>query len=380
MKVLHINCNYIGTTLHQLMIEELQEKGIENEVFVPTYDKNIATITPNNNVYVSECFKKWDRLAFDYKQNKIIKEIEKHYDVASFDLIHAYTLFTDGNAARVLSEKYGVPFVVAVRNTDVNTFFKKVLYLRNRGIKTMHKAQKVFFLSAAYRNEVFKRYVSKKCYEELYEKSEIVPNGIDAFWFEHLFKERDNKKIENQINHKIIRLVYAGGIDKNKNITATCKAIDSLKKDGWKVEFTVVGKIKDQVIFEAIKDKVTYLAARPKEQLIDVYRKADIFVMPSLTESFGLVYVEAMTQGLPVIYSRGQGFDGQFPEGVVGKSVDAKNTLEIERAIKYICNNYSQISENVMKQCISFKWDKICDFYKNEYNDIIRKNGGKCFG
>lgn len=380
MKVLHINCNYIGTTLHQLMIEELQEKGIENEVFVPTYDKKIATITPNNNVYVSECFKKWDRLAFDYKQKKIIKEIEKHYDVASFDLIHAYTLFTDGNAARVLSEKYGVPFVVAVRNTDVNTFFKKVLYLRNRGIKTMHKAQKVFFLSAAYRNEVFKRYVSKKCYEELYEKSEIVPNGIDAFWFEHLFKERDNKKIENQINHKIIRLVYAGGIDKNKNITATCKAIDSLKKDGWKVEFTVVGKIKDQAIFEAIKDKVTYLAARPKEQLIDVYREADIFVMPSLTESFGLVYVEAMTQGLPVIYSRGQGFDGQFPEGVVGKSVDAKNTLEIEQAIKYICNNYSQISENAMKQCMSFRWDEICDFYKNEYDDIIRKIGGKCFG
>lgn len=71
MKVLHINCNYIGTTLHQLMIEELQEKGIENEVFVPTYDKKIATITPNNNVYVSECFKKWDRLAFDYKQKKL---------------------------------------------------------------------------------------------------------------------------------------------------------------------------------------------------------------------------------------------------------------------------------------------------------------------
>ena len=175
-------------------------------------------------------------------------------------------------------------------------------------------------------------------------------------------------------------MVYAGGIDKNKNITATCKAIDSLKKDGWKVEFTVVGKIKDQAIFEAIKDKVTYLAARPKEQLIDVYREADIFVMPSLTESFGLVYVEAMTQGLPVIYSRGQGFDGQFPEGVVGKSVDAKNTLEIEQAIKYICNNYSQINENAMKQCMSFRWDEICDFYKNEYDDIIRKIGGKCFG
>lgn len=42
MKVLHINCNYIGTTLHQLMIEELTRQGIENEVFVPS--KCIYTI------------------------------------------------------------------------------------------------------------------------------------------------------------------------------------------------------------------------------------------------------------------------------------------------------------------------------------------------
>ena len=370
MKVLHINCNYIGTTLHQLMIEELQEKGIENEVFVPTYDKNIATITPNNNVYVSECFKKWDRLAFDYKQNKIIKEIEKHYDVASFDLIHAYTLFTDGNAARVLSEKYGVPFVVAVRNTDVNTFFKKILYLRNRGIKTMLEAQKVFFLSPAYKNEVLKRYVPEKYREKVIKKTEIIPNGIDTFWFDNLYKERGKGENENQISQRKIKLVYAGGIDKNKNVTATCKAIDLLKEDGWSVEFTVVGRIKDQTVFEDIKDKVTYLTARPKEQLIDVYRKADIFVMPSLTESFGLVYVEAMTQGLPVIYSRGQGFDDQFPDGAIGKSVDPRKIIEIAQAVKYIAENYSRMSESALKNSIFFKWSKICETYKKIYSAI----------
>ena len=62
MKVLHVNCNYIGTTLHQLMVEELERNGYDNFVYVPTYNRNLAVITPNENVVVSECFKKWDRL------------------------------------------------------------------------------------------------------------------------------------------------------------------------------------------------------------------------------------------------------------------------------------------------------------------------------
>ena len=64
MKVLHINCNYIGTTLHQKMIEALEKQGISNDVFVPTYDKHSSVITVNENVTVSECFNKIDRLIF----------------------------------------------------------------------------------------------------------------------------------------------------------------------------------------------------------------------------------------------------------------------------------------------------------------------------
>lgn len=44
-----------------------------------------------------------------------------------------------------------------------------------------------------------------------------------------------------------------------------------------------------------------------KTKIIDVYRDSDIFVMPSKFETFGLVYVEALTQGLHLIYTKGQG-------------------------------------------------------------------------
>ena len=52
------------------MIEELCKLGIENDVFVPTYDRENSVIEPDENVYVAECFDKIDRVIFDYKQKK----------------------------------------------------------------------------------------------------------------------------------------------------------------------------------------------------------------------------------------------------------------------------------------------------------------------
>lgn len=366
MRILHINCNYIGTTLHQLMIEHLDALGYDNQVFVPTYDKNIAVIKPNDNVYVSECFNKWDRLVFDYKQQKIINAIEEHYDVSSFDLIHAYTLYTDGNAARVLSEKYGVPFVVAVRNTDVNDFFKKMIHLRKRGLKTLLAAKDVFFLSEAYRRQVFKKYVPQKYQEKIKKKTRIIPNGIDEFWFENTLEQ------DKVIDKKHIKLVYAGRIDKNKNIPTTQKAMDILRKQGYETTLTVVGKIQDEKEFQIIKNApyTTCLSVMPKEKLIDVYRASDIFVMPSFTESFGLVYAEAMSQGLPVIYSKGQGFDNQFPEGVVGYHVDSGSPDDVAKGIKLVVENYEQIKTNCVANVSIFEWSKIVEKYKYVYNNL----------
>ena len=366
MKVLHINCNYIGTTLHQLMVEELGRNGHENVVYVPTYNSKLAVITPNDNVIVSECFRKWDRLLFDYKQSKIIGDLEEKVDVSSFDLIHAYTVFTDGNCARNMSKKYNIPYVVTVRNTDVNSFFKKMIHLRGRGIEIMRDAKAIFFLSEAYKKQVFEKYVPKKFYNELWEKSYIVPNGIDDFWF-------DNKpeQCERALTGPI-KLIYAGRIDKNKNIPTTQRAMDILVERGYDVTLTVVGRIEDKTEFGAVsKDKrTTCLPPMNKEELIEAYRSSDIFVMPSFTESFGLVYVEAMSQGLPVVYSEGQGFDGQFEEGEIGYHANSRSATSVADAIEKIIQNYAFISSVVVEKSRKFNWSEIVKSYHKIYCSI----------
>lgn len=352
------------------MIEKLDKLGYENQVFVPTYDKNLSVIELNPNVCVCECFSKWDRLAFDFKQEKIRKSLEANINVAGYDLIHAYTLFTDGNCARVLSKKYGLPYVVAVRNTDVNAFFRFMPHLRKRGVQIMAEAAAVFFLSDAYRKQVFENYIPPEHREEIQRKTHIIPNGIDNFWFDH--PPAAGKEIDKQA----VKLIFAGRIDRNKNIPTTQKAMEILRKKGYETSLTVVGMVQDEKELRVImKDRFTrYLPAMPKEDLIKVYRESDIFVMPSYTESFGLVYAEAMSQGLPVIYSKGQGFDHQFPEGLVGYHVSANSPKDVADGIMRVIDSFSEMQKNVVPSARAFNWTQIIESYDHVYKMVNTRN------
>lgn len=366
MRLFHINCNYVGNALHQIMAENQENIGYKNQIYVPVYSKDVSVISPNKNVCVSECFKKWDRLVFDYKQKKIFNDIISKFNIADYQCIHAYTLFTDGNCARKLSKKYGVPYVVAVRNTDVNTFFRYMPHLRNRGIKTMLNASAVFFLSEAYRKQVFDKYVPQKYQEEILRKTYIIPNGVDDFWLSNQFEKTEKN------DFKTLKLIFAGRIDKNKNIPTTQKAMRILEKEGYQTSLTVVGRIEDKAEYEEIiKDKkTTYIPNQKKEELIKIYREHDVFVMPSFTESFGLVYAEAMSQGLPVVYSAGQGFDGQFENGKVGYSVDAHSPESVAKGIKNTIDNYLTISTKTTECARKFKWSEIVLQYDKVYKQV----------
>lgn len=369
MKVLHINCNYMGTALHQTMITHLDTLGVENTVFAPVHTLENAVITPNDNVVACKCFHKLDRVLFYRKQRKIEKALQANIDVSEYHLLHAYTLFTDGNCAYELSKQYNIPYVVAVRNTDVNVFFRWMPYLRKRGVEILKNASAVFFLSSAYKEQVLGKYVPQSLREGIEAKSRIIPNGIDDFWLQNL------QLTQNKQCHNPIRLVFAGRINANKNIPTIQKAMKLLQEQGHDAQLTVVGKVENKAVFrELVKDKATtYIPPKNKTELIDIYRTNDIFVMPSFTESFGLVYAEAISQGLPVICSAGQGFDGQFPEGEVGYRVDAHSSQSVAEGIIKIVKDYSRITNNLSDKAKRYNWDAICSQYAQIYQAFIKQ-------
>lgn len=368
-KVLHINSNYGYSALHGQMIEGLAQLGIENTIFFPMQEGITLPEEKTGECLAIPCFTKWDKFSFYLKQKKISKALENAVNVAEYGLIHAYTLFTDGNLAYTLSKKYGTPYVVAVRNTDVNFFLKYRKYLTPRGKEIIRNASKVFFLSPEYKKQVLKQLFDKEEQERLEKKIHIIPNGIGDFWHENAIEG------EKELSKKSLNLIFAGRVNKQKNIVRTAMAAEALQKKGYTVKFTVVGKLEELEVLERLKayDFVQYIEQKPKEELIKLYREHDIFVMPSKVETFGLVYPEAMSQGLPVIYTKGQGFDGQFPEGEVGYSVDCEDTDEIVASILKIVDNYKEIRSRAMEGAKRFNWSRICQEYKDIYHEIMKK-------
>ncbi len=372
MKVLHINSYYSASgkpTFYKNLFDTQVEHGLDISVFVPM-DREISSIAKEHFGEYSQVVKthgKIDRYLYHLKQGKILKETVRKYGRERFDIIHAHSLFTNGYVARKISKELGITYIVAVRNTDVNTFFRLMPHLRNTGIRIMLDAARIVFLSNPYMDFVIGKFVPEWIRESLLEKSVVIPNGIDEFWLENRNQPRISKRDGR------LKLLTIGEIVRNKNHVTTAKAAMILINRGYDVNYTVVGEIKDQKIMETLKKHpfVRYLPKSRKEKLLEIYREADIFVLPSITETFGLVYPEAMSQGLPVIYSKGQGFDGQYQEGTVGFHVESRNAEEIADKIVDITRNYETISSNCIDLCGRFNWEDIAKNIESIYQSAM---------
>ncbi|SFT25334.1 glycosyltransferase family 4 protein [Paenibacillus sp. BC26] len=364
MKILHINSYYSTSGFYKNLYDKQIEEGYDIDVFVPvSTNQNSINIDLGTYTTLKVNHGKYDRFVFYYKHNKIYKDIISTHSISNYSITHAHSLFSNGFISMKLKLQFGTPYIVAVRNTDVNIFFKYFFHLRKLGVKILNQAEKVIFLSKSYRDFVINNYIPLENREEFLTKCEIIPNGIDRYWIE-------NKGVLKKISEETLKIIYVGVIDKNKNILTTIKALNILRKKGINIVFTVVGRIVDKSIYEQIKEipYLNYLGQKTKEELINIYRDNDIFIMPSITETFGLVYAEAMSQGLPVIYSKGQGFDDQFKEGEVGFHVDCFNPNEIVNRIYDIISTYELISERCLDNSSEFDWNTINLEYKRIYN------------
>jgi glycosyltransferase involved in cell wall biosynthesis len=374
IKVLHINSNYLTSKLHENLVDRLETEEMHNTIYMPIKQetKEHFLYDSKHEVYTPICFHNIDKYLFTWKQRKIYRKLKSTVNVNDISVTHAHTLFTDGNIAYQLFKEYGIPYIVTVRgNTDIHSFFKLRINLRNRGRRILKNASKVVFLSESNKRELLSTYIkSEDLKKDILSKTIVNPNGIDDFWFENVGEPKDLQ------TNKPLECVYVGKTMKLKNILGTIRALEVLEeKYGIKSRLTTVGKTLEadyaKKVIEDGKDRLQVVEQMSREELIHQYRKSDVFVMPSFKETFGLVYPEAMSQGLPVLYTKGQGFDQQFEDGVVGYPVDAYNPEDIADKIKLVMEDYNNISIRAIENFKKFNWDELAMVYKQVYIEII---------
>ena len=357
MKILFLCTFYHRAMIFYDAIQSLRPLGYQVTVFNAVakgerIDEKYRGIMDENVIHC-ECFKKNDRFTYFRKQRKIRKALLREVEIGNYDLIHSHTFFNGGWTVRQIWKQFGVPYVVTVRNTDLNSFLR-VPGFRVIARSIARDANAIQFLSKAYEEAFLEKCFSLLVRAMIKEKCKVIVNGAESFWLEN----RGKPKL---LHSGVLRLICVGKIDRNKNMETVVKVAEARIQKGLDTRLIVIGQVVDPFVYRALQNNpiVTMIPYQRKEALLQYYRDSDIFVMPSFSESFGRVYVEAMSQGLPVVYTRGQGFDGIFPEGEVGFSVKADDVEEIAEAVERILARYEQISAKCITECGSFDWNKI---------------------
>ncbi|MEO0123065.1 MAG: glycosyltransferase family 1 protein [candidate division WOR-3 bacterium] len=194
----------------------------------------------------------------------------------------------------------------------------------------------------------------------------------------NIFRPLQNKEI---LKHKLnipedFKVILNVGTEKyRKNIPCLLKAFAKLLADYKNIILIRVGRQSDttrQLIRKlGIENNIKYFENVKENELPDFYNAADIFVMPSFYEGFGLPALEAMSCGTPVVVAN----TSSLPEivGEAGLKVNPYSVLEIYEGIKKLLDNrslYSELKEKGITQAKKFTWQKTADSVAEIYENF----------
>ena len=277
----------------------------------------------------------------------VLKEIKKKPDI-----FHVHYAYPDGQVIPGLKKAYPeIPVVLSVHGSDwyLNVKNKKLfVHVKNN----MLFADKIITVSEKLRSSIV------SALPELSEKVVTVHNGIKMSEY-----GIDNKAHTTKNNK--IRILTVGAYTKVKGIDILLASIKWLKH--LNIELTVIGKIPDKKYYQelckmkkdlGLDDIVNFETAKSREELVHYYRACDFFILPSRSEGFGIVLIEAMFFGKPVISTCSGG-----PEEIINENngllVSPGNEDELTKAIEKMLNEYINFNSGNIK-------DQIIEKYSSE--------------
>lgn len=273
-----------------------------------------------------------------------------------YDIIHAHWLIPQG----ILTSFVKTPFIVTGHGTDVtslNTGLIKKLKAR-----CLRKADNIVMVSNSLALKI------KETYPKIIKPIHVISMGCDTTAFSpknrvQNFWKQDGKKI----------VLFVGRLVEIKGLSFLIDAmnyVDAL--------LIIVGSgpleiaLKEQA--NPLKDKVRFLGPKTHEELKTIYASADIFVAPSITaangatEGFGLVLIEAMASGLPVIASHSGGIVDIVKNGENGLLTEEKNIKHLAYNIQLLLTDttlYKRLSTNAVLTAKAYDYSEIAKKYKS---------------
>jgi len=357
--------------------KELVNRGHEVTIYASDYKSSQEYINSIPEVRVC-LFRSWLNYAKFHVTPGIIKRVKK--EVKKFDIIHMHNYRTFQNmVVYYYARKYKIPYVLQAHGSVLPIFQKqklKRIFDLFFGYRILSDASKVIALT---RTEA-EQYKGMGVDED---KIEIVPNGIDLSEYDNL-PERGEFRRKHSIRDDEKIILYLGRIHKIKGIDLLVKAFTDLIKKLGDVRLVIVGPddgflstLKKQIDGLKIDDKILLTGPLYERDKLEVYVDADVYVLPSVYEIFGVTVLEALACGTPVIVTDRCGI-ADIVDDKVGYEVEYDKDQLRDAIFKVLSDEelrrrLGKDGKKLVREY--FSWDKVVRKVEKVYKEIVLKQG-----
>ncbi|MDB5577985.1 MAG: hypothetical protein JWR80_3161 [Bradyrhizobium sp.] len=256
------------------------------------------------------------------------------------DLVHAHKLTFEGLAGWYVAQHFGVPLFVSLRGEVETKVFRYKPSLRAFLRKVAVYATRLYFVSAWFEGEFDRRAPGNTA------KQRRLPNIV--------------RNIGPVINVRAPgdRFLAVLNLDtrKRKGLNWLLDGVAMAAKVNPRVKLDIVGggtkksfaAVAGMIAARGLKDTVHLAGPLSNEALLARMPDYRGLVLPSLNETFGMVYVEALFAGIPIIYTAGTGIDGYLDDLDVGTAVTPRDAASISAAMLQMFERSAELRRNIV--------------------------------
>jgi len=312
------------------------------------------------------------------------------------DLIHLHTMGRLGGIARREAHRRGIPYMVSLHGgfLDVpqsqkddlvaplkNTLeWGKVLGLWVGSKRVLQDAAAILCVSRAEQEKIQARFPGKKVL--------FLPNGVDCARFSRGDGPRFRKKWNVPRQARVLLLV--GRIDPQKNQMAALTVMERLRKTFPSLHLVLAGPVTDlrygrllrtSIGERGLEESVTLIEGLPSDSqdLVDAYHAAEIFLLPSIHEPFGIVILEAWAAGRPVVAARIGGVPSFVEEKTDALLFDPGDEDALTARVRE-CLESPETARGLgeagrRKARAEYDWDRVTRLLLELYEGLVREGG-----
>ena len=360
--------------------------GVEIDFFMPVSGKKIAPSCPKLRIievaktelapYLSFS-KKGQRASYGDNLIAAVNEYWKHCEdtvareasAKPYDVIHAHDWLTSSPGS-TLKRALGIPYVQTFHSTEFDRTSWPWDYVLDVERSAAANADLIIAVSQRTR-EMVSRLGAQQ------DKIRVVYNGVDRGRFAGACVD---EKMKNGFKRDRKVVLFLGRLTEQKGPVQFLHAAKQVLSAEPNTLFVIAGKgellplLINMSISLGISANVKFLGYVPEEEQSRIYKIADVYVMPSTSEPFGITALEAMSSGVPVIVSKTSGVAEVAKSAIKVDFWDIKMMAQkIVAVLRYapLSRTMTRLSDHEAKE---YNWDKAAEGTIRVYQEAISRH------